>query len=322
MKTSKSTNVKEDIARELHTPARRNYNRRHVKVVGFKDLFQADLVEMIPYSNVNDGYKYILTVIDVFSKFAWARPVLKKDAKSVTNAMRSILSCTQERKKFLKPPKFLQTDAGKEFYNFQFQNMLTNEFGTTLYRTFSIKKASVVERFNRTLKTKMWVKFSSQGSHRWIDLLPNLILNYNNSIHRTIKMKPSDVKKCDEEKLKEIHFFNHRLPRCGKVKCKIGDYVRISNNKGVFEKGYEPSWSTELFIITHICPTAPVTYKLKDVYGNPIQGGFYNEEIQKTKFKDIYLVEKVLQRRGNKVLIKWLGFPNSKNTWENIKNIV
>ncbi len=321
MQTTRAQNIRESIAKEIHAPARRNYNRRHVKVLSFKDLFQADLVEMVEHAPVNDGYRYILTVIDVFSKFAWVRPVLRKDGRSVSEAMRDILASTVDRKPFLKPPKFLQTDSGKEFYNRQFQNML-NEFGITLYSSHSVKKASVIERFNRTLKTKMWVKFSSLGTFRWIDLLPGLISDYNNSMHRTIKMKPCDVKKRDEQKLREIHTYNHRLPRRGKVKFKVGDYVRINSIKGVFEKGYEPNWSTGIYKIAEVCPTAPVTYKLKHYDGTPIPGGFYNEEIRKTQFKDIYLVEKIVQRRGNRVLVKWLGFPNSSNTWENIRNII
>ncbi len=321
MEPARTSITKQLIAKEIHAPARRNYKRRHVKILGFKDLFQADLVEMIEHSNVNNGYRYILTVIDVFSKYAWARPVLRKSGENVSNAMRDILTTTTDRKPFLKPPKFLQTDAGKEFYNRQFQNML-HEFGITLYSTHSVKKASVIERFNRTLKTKMWVKFSAQGTFRWIDLLPRLILDYNSSIHRTIKIKPRDVKRKDERMLQEIHFFNHRLPRRGKVKFNIGDHVRINSIKGIFEKGYEPNWSTGIFTIAEICPTAPVTYKLQDYLGNPIPGGFYNEELRKTDFHDIYLVEKIVKRRGNRVLVKWLGFPNSHNTWEDEQNII
>jgi len=321
MQAPRTVNVKYSIAKELHAPARRNYNRRHVKVLGFKDLFQADLVEMVEHSNVNDGYRYILTVIDVFSKFAWARPVFRKNGESVSNAMMDILTNNAERKPFLKPPKFLQTDAGKEFYNRHFQNML-QEFGTTLYSSHSVKKASVVERFNRTLKTKMWVKFSAQGTFRWVDMLNNLLTEYNNSVHRTIKMKPCDVKRSHERYLQEMHFSNHQLPRRGKVKFRVGEHVRINSIKGVFEKGYEPNWSTGIFTIAEVCPTAPVTYKIRDYLGELIPGGFYNEELRKTDFPDIYLVEKIVRRRGNRVLVKWLGFPNAHNTWENVRNII
>jgi len=318
-KKSASIEIKEKIARELHRQARKNYDRRHVYVRGFKDLFQADLVEMIPYYKCNNGFRYLLTVIDVFSKYAWAQPLRQKNARDVCAAMREIL--TSQDGAHLKPPKYLQTDLGKEFYNQQFKDLLS-EFNITLYSSFSTKKASVIECFNRTLKTKMWRKFTAQGSYCWINMLDNLLKDYNNSVHRTIKMKPNEVKLSDEERLKTIHNNNHDNKRRGLIKFKIGDYVRISHLKGVFEKGYTPNWSTELFIVTKVCQTLPVTYELSDLNGHPIKGGFYNEELQKTNHRDIYLVEKILKTRGNKVLVKWLGFPTSQSTWETRKNIL
>jgi len=290
-----------------------------VTVRGFRDLFQADLVEMIPYADKNDNYRYLLTVIDVFSKYAWARPLKTKSAACVTHAMRDILNSADGR--IFKPPRFLQTDLGKEFYNATFKNML-GEFNITLYSAYSNKKASVVERFNRTLKTNMWRKFSIAGTYRWIELLDNLIKEYNNSKHRTIRMKPADVTLQDEQRLLNIHNFNHNSKARGKVKFKIGDCVRISRLKGVFEKGYTANWSSELFVITRVEPTLPVTYKLRDFHGKNIEGGFYNEELQKVKHPDIYLVEKIIRRRGNKVLVKWFGFPSSENSWEDEKNVI
>lgn len=317
---STSIHVKKDIAEELHKPARRNYYRRHVYVRGLRDLFQADLVEMIPYEKENDGFRYLLTVIDVFSKYAWARPIRRKNANDVTNAMRDILHCNDSV--HLKPPKFLQVDLGKEFYNSKFQKMLNDEFNIKMYSVYSVKKACVIERFNRTLKTRMWRIFSAKGSYRWLDILPTLLHEYNHSIHRSINIAPASVSLEDEKRIKDIHDSYHNNKKRGKVKFKEGDYVRISRMKSVFDKGYLPNWSTELFFVTKVCPTLPVTYHLKDFYGNPIKGGFYNEELQKTKYPDIYLVEKILKRRANKVFVKWLGFPSNQNTWEDEKNIL
>lgn len=306
------------VAEELHKPARRNYSRRPTTVKGFKDLFQADLVEMQPYANKNLNNRYMLTVIDVFSKYAWARPLKDKGASSVTNAMKNILD-SQDGAIF-KPPKFLQTDQGKEFYNATFQNMLKN-YGIKLYSTFSNKKAAVVERFNRTLKAKMWREFSANGSYKWINILDDLLKEYNQSVHRTIKMKPIDVKLKDEQYLLNIHQSNKsKCPR-GKIKFKVGDCVRISKLKGVFEKGYTPNWSAELFTVDRVLPTTPVTYQLKDFKGIRLEGGFYNEELQKAKHRDIYLVEKIVKCRGDKCLVKWYGFPSSENTWEEKKNL-
>lgn len=89
----------------------------------------------------------------------------------------------------------------------------------------------------------------------------------------------------------------------------------ISKYKNLFEKGYTPNWSTEIFTIDHRKPTNPATYILKDGQGNLIQGGFYQQELQRTRYPDVFLVEKVLRRKGNQELVKWLGFDNTHNSW-------
>lgn len=322
MGSNKTTNnnkiLLRQVATELHKPARRQYPRRPTTSKGFRDLFQADLVEMQPYFRENSNFRYMLTVIDVFSKFAWARPLKNKTSTSVTNAMRNILQSKDGQ--IFKPPKYLQTDRGTEFYNNTFQNMIKT-YNISLYSTYSNKKAAVVERFNRTLKAKMWREFSATGSYKWIDILDDLVREYNHSKHRTIGMRPIDITLEDGQYLLDRHSsIKNKRPR-GKVKFKLGDSVRISKLKGVFEKGYTPNWSTELFVIDKILPTTPITYQLKDYKGNRIQGGFYNEEIQKTLHRDVYLIDKILKCKGNKCLVHWYGFPHSEDTWELRKDL-
>lgn len=312
-------NVLRGIADEMHKPARRNYTHRHTTVKGFRDLFQADLIEMQAFENENNHNRYMLTVIDVFSKYAWARPIRRKTSKNVVEAMRDILNSTDGAR--FKPPKYLQTDQGTEFYNTEFQDML-REYDIKLFSVFSNVKASVVERFNRTLKSIMWKEFSAKASYRWVDILPELMVRYNSQTHRTIGMAPVNVQLEDEEAILSKHQANHAQRARGRVKFRVGDYVRLSKIKGVFQKGYTPNWSSELFIINQVLPTAPVTYELKDVRGNIIKGCVYNEEIQPTNFKDIYLVDKIVRRRNNRVLVKWYGFPDSENTWENADDII
>ena len=138
---------KREIATELHKPSRKNFTRRRVNIYGKNDLWQADLVEMIPYSKKNKGYKYILCVIDCFTKFAWALPLRTKSGKEVTSAMSKILHD--------RSPKLLQLDNGKEFYNKTFDELM-DKYSIHKYSTYSIMKACIVERFNRTLKEKMF----------------------------------------------------------------------------------------------------------------------------------------------------------------------
>lgn len=299
------------LVRELHKPARRNYPRRHVDIRGLDETWQADLVDMSAYASQNTQHKFLLTVIDIFSKVAWAVPMKSKNAKDTTSAMRSIL--TKGR-----IPKNLHVDRGREFYNADFQALM-KQHNIHMYSTYSNLKASICERFNRTLKNKMWIQFSLRGSYKWTDILDNLISEYNNSVHRTIGMKPKNVNSKNEKHVLQ-RFCKAQAP-VKKTKFRRGDKVRISKFKNVFAKGYTPNWTTEIFTIDQVKKTNPVTFILKDYQDEPIAGGFYEEELLRVNYPDIYLVEKVLKKRGNKMFVKWLGFDNTHNSWVNKSEI-
>lgn len=298
---------KEGLVKELHKPSRKNFFRRRVVQKGLNDTWQIDLIEMIPYSQENKGFKYILTVIDIFSKYAYAVGVKNKTASSIANAMKNILLESKYGS-----PKNIQSDQGSEFFNKDFKKLM-KENNINHYHSFSKMKASIVERFNRTLKNKIWPRFSQQGSYNWILNLDDILKEYNNTRHRTIKMKPKDVNPKNENRLLDSVFNRIKLFRFGKFKR--GDFVRISKEKGIFSKGYLPNWSTEIFKVENIKMTYPVTYVLKDLKDNIISGAFYEQELQKTKYVDTYLVEKIVKRKGDRVLVKWLGFDNSENSW-------
>jgi Integrase core domain len=308
-----STSIKATIVDELHKPARRRYPRRRVTLKGIGDLWQADLVEMIPYARLNGGYKYLLTVIDCFTKYAWAVAVKSKSAKDVTRAMVTVFNGRQ-------PPKNLQTDKGREFYNAEFHRLM-EKHGVNHYSTQSNLKASIIERFNRTLKSYMWKQFSLQGTYRWVDGLQSLIDRYNNSVHRSTGFKPSTVTKADEFKIMRRLFPTTTdnaatIPAVvKKPRYKVGDFVRVSKTKSVFEKGYTPNWSAEIFTVTKVRSTNPTTYLLEDFEKRPVKGGFYSHELQRVRHPDVYLVEKVLRRRGNRSYVKWYGFDSRYNSW-------
>lgn len=297
------------IAEELHRPARKNYPRRHVVMRGLDETWQADLVDMTAYTQFNNGYKYLLTIVDIFSKYAWVVATRTKSGKDVTNAMDSVLAKGRV-------PRKLHVDRGKEFYNNEFKALL-QRYGISMYSTFSNMKASICERFNRTLKGKMWKQFTLRGSYKWIDIVEDLVLAYNNTKHRTIGMKPNDVTVRNEKSILLHIYGKFQVNRTRKIKFKVGDKVRISKYKHVFEKGYTPNWTTEIFTISQVVNTDPVMYKLKDYQDQPIEGGFYQEELTSVKYPNTYLVEKVVRKRGNKLLVKWLGFDNSHNSWIN-----
>jgi len=171
------------LVTELHRPARRRYNRRKVIVKGVNDLWQGDLVEMIPYEAQNRGYKYVLTVINCMSKYAWAVPVKNKTGKAVTEAFEKVLKSAPS------PPENLQTDLGTEFYNGRFKALM-KRYGINHYSTNSETKASIVERLNRTLKGLTWKRFTRQGSYEWVKILPEIVAAYNNRVHSATGKKP------------------------------------------------------------------------------------------------------------------------------------
>lgn len=293
---------------ELHKPARKNYPRRRVILRGLNDLFQADLVEMIPYEKSNRGYRYILVVINAFSKYVWAVPVKRKTGEEVGKAMRTVLISLKT------PPKNVQTDMGKEFYNKDFQTLM-KKYGINHYSTFSNLKGSIVERCNRTLKNIMWKEFSLRGSYRWLDLLPMIVKQYNATKHSTTGLKPIDVNTRNATRLLRTVYSNVKTVDPKKQKFRVGDRVRVSKHRAAFAKGYTPSWSNEVFKIRKVHQTNPRSYLLEDESGQEIKGGFYEEELQKTKYPDIFLVEKVLRKKGNQLYVKWLGLDSTHNSW-------
>lgn len=304
---------KKDLVYELHRNARKNFPRRSYVMRGINDTFQADLVEMIPYEHENKGNRYILMVIDVFSKRAWAKELKNKTGEEVTKAMASIFADYPNN-----IPRNLHTDQGKEFYNHRFQSLM-KKHGINHYSTYSPMKASIVERLNRTIMNKIWRQFSLQGSHNWLRNLQNVINEYNHSHHRTIQMKPIDVTKANEKDLLKSVYKRVEIPLNVNInkrsKFKVNDHVRISKYKSIFEKGYTPNWSTEIFQISKILPTKPITYLLVDANKTRIKGCFYQYELQKVKNPKIYLIEKVLKRKGNELFVKWLGFDDTHSSW-------
>lgn len=300
---------KNDIVNELHRAARKNFPRRSTVIKGLDDLWQADLMDLQKYHRINNGYKYVLVVIDTLSKYVWVNPLKSKDKKSVTDAMQNIL-CSSMRK-----PKHLQTDLGSEFYNNNFRQLL-KEFNIKHYSTYSIKKASIVERVIRTIKCHLYKLFSICGKFQWVQKnLKDAVKSYNSSIHRITKFRPIDVNQSNQMVVRNNIIETYYCNKDRKPKYHVGDYVRISKYKGEFYKGYTPNWSTEIFKVVKVNQTNPPTYHLEDKHKQRILGSFYEYEIQKTKFPDIYLIEKILKRKGNKLYVKWLGLSEKENSW-------
>lgn len=299
------------VVQELHKPARKNFPRRSIIIQGLNESWQADLAQMDLYAKENKNFKYILIVIDCFSKFVYARGLRTKTGQDVTRAFKEILNDSKIN------PKNLQTDQGKEFFNRTFESLM-KENDINHYCTYSKMKASIVERVIRTIKDKLYRYFSLNGTHRWIDILQGIVDDYNHTKHRTINMKPCDVNPKNEQTLLKTRYNRIKIAKKGKLK--VNDMVRISKAKHIFSKGYSPNWTTEIFKVVKVQLTNPVTYLLEDMNNQPIKGGFYEAELQKVMYPDVYLVDNILRRKGNKVLVHWLGFDNTHNSWIDTSN--
>lgn len=298
-----------EIVNELHRSARKNFERVPFQMRGIDDTFQIDLIEFIPFAIENNGFRYALVVIDVFSKFAWTIALKRKTGLETSKAMESVL------RKSGRICRNCQSDNGKEFYNKHFSSLM-KRYTINHYSTFSKLKASICERLNRTLLQKLWKIFHINGNHKWVNALDTITAEYNTSVHRTIRMRPIDVNSQNEKQLLEtVYMRNNSVNVSSKSKFHIGDKVRISKHKQMFEKGYTPSWTTEIFQVDKILSTEPITYVLRDLLGELIRGSFYSYELQKSDHDSVYLVEKIIKSKGDKVFVKWLGFDHMHNSW-------
>ena len=348
--------------KELHKPARRNFPRAPVMVKGIDDTWAIDLVDMGFHNNEkviqeNQGLKYMLTCIDVLSKYAWAVPMKTKDADTALAAIKHII------KESGRHPKKIYCDEGSEFkgvfrdyfrpskglrrtgpvdsdsksdkytcpysetcgYKYevtlptiekhlhsrshhfndeQVDKLRQQEFkltiaeidrgdrykenrdAATIYHTYAQFHASPIERFNRTLKTRMWYKMGKHDSREWVSRLDKLLRKYNDTVHSATGMTPAKAShKVNQNALLELQ--KKKLERCKfkEPKLKLGDTVRVSKIKQAFEKGYTANWSKELYTVIEISYTCPVTYRIQTQEGENVAGSWYEEELQRSSIK-------------------------------------
>ena len=271
------------------------------------------------YKNKNKGYYWILTAVEILSRYTFTIPVYRKDSKNMTKAVELLLD--KFKKSFGKYPDVAQFDDGKEFYNVGVRDLLKS-YNVSYFSTKSEKTAAIVERFNRTLKTIMRKYFYSKGTYNWVDVLDELTENYNNTKHGSILMKPADVNKSNEN-LVWVTLYGSAVGKPPLPKFRVGDTVRVSKYKSIFGKGYEANFTEEIFKISKVLTGDPNMYEIEDHEGEPIIGKFYEEELSAVNKKDdTYRIEKVLRKRKGMALVKWLGYDS--RSWipiEDIKDI-
>ena len=307
----------------LHKPLKKNFVRNKVLVFDIDDTWQIDLIDMSKFQKENEKVNYILTIIDVFSKYAWGKMLINKKAETVLVAMKSVI---QESKR--KPSK-IHADQGNEFFNKHFKNYLDKE-NIQMYITNSGLKASIIERFNRTIKEKIWRYFTAYKTTSYYKVFENFFKSYNSSIHRSIKMRPINVNKKNSDKV-FFNLYGYKINESNEkeidVVFKKGDFVRISKYKNLFSKGYERNWQNEVFEVDKIIVnnSLPV-YELKDLLGERLEGIFYTEELQKVginirelEAKGEFDIDKILDSRiknkQKEYFVSWKYYPDSTNSW-------
>ena len=305
----------------LHKPVKKNFRRRKFIVSGPKVLWQLDLCDMSKLSKYNDGYKYILLQIDVFTRKANAKLLKTKTGVEVARAFKMMIDENHS-------PETLHTDRGGEFFNSHFKRVL-KEYNIKHYTTHNQEiKASLVERLQRTIKTKIFRYFTHSNTYKFTDILDDIVSSYNNSPHSSIGTAPNNVtSKNQEEVWHSIYNPDKKEIPVSKFKYKLGDKVRISKYSTTFAKGYLPGWSEEIFTVSQRFNTDPCVYSLNDDSGSQLEGTFYEQELQKVETRDkAYKIEAILGKRkvGRKIqyLVKWQGYPDSFNSYVNKRDMI
>ena len=210
-------------------------------------------------------------------------------------------------------PNEIWVDKGSQFYNNYFKKRLKDN-DIEMYQIHNEEKSVIAERFIRTLKNKTFKHMTTISKNVYFDVLDDIVNKYNNTVHRTIKMKPIDVKdNTYVDSKKEVNDKDSKF--------KVGDHVRISKYKNIFAKGHTPNWSEEVFVIKKVKNTVPWNYVVSDLNGEEVTGSFYEKELRKTSEEKVR-IEKVLKRKGDKMYVKWNRYDNRFNSWTNKKDLI
>ena len=307
----------------MHRAVANRFKRNKVLVTGKDDQWEMDLMDMTFYAKYNNGIKYVLLIIDVFSKFIWLRPLKTKTGVEVKRALDDVLQKGRR-------PRRIRSDKGGEFLARPVQNLMQS-MGIKHFSSHNELKANIAERAIKTIKMKIQHYMTYKQTFKYIDHLQDFVDSYNSSKHGSIGMSPQDVSK---ETAVEV-WKNLYWPTSAKYTPKqyftyeVGDYVRLSYLRRTFQREYDQKWTGEIFKISRRYMRGGLAiYVIEDFNGNGIHGTFYQRELQRVTIKDDHLwkIDKILkQRKKNKkieYLVRWLYWPASFDSWVDSKDIV
>ena len=256
----------------LHRDVRRRFKRNMTKTSGIDVDWQADLADMQRLKKENNGFTFILVIVDVLSRFAFAEPIKRKTPELVAAAFEKIIKRSDRR------CTTLTTDRGLEFRGHNFQEMLRRYDIEHHYATSPDVKCAIVERYIRTMKTRIWRYFTYSKTVNYTKVLQKIVTSTNNSVHSTIGCAPSEVNMKNQAEIWQRLYGQPDKPI--KPLYKAGDHVRITKEKGKLTKGYLPNFTSEVFVVQKLLKNRhPATYKLIDLTGEQLDGIFYNAEL-------------------------------------------
>ena len=193
------------------------------------------------------------------------------------------------------------------------------------FSTSGDTKASVVERFNRTFKERLYRYMTTYNTPKYLSSLPQLTRGYNASFHRSIGRAPRDVDQNNAEDVWETLYGHMKKKKKKKSALKVGDRVGLNKKHRTFKKGYLPGWTEEVFLITQARLDGNVpTYRISEWDDTPIKGTFYAEDLQKVTVTDddLFRIDSVVRRKKDKLLVRWKGWPAKYDSWINKKDLV
>ena len=302
-----------EVSYSLHRNARRNFKRNKIYVSGLNSQWCLDLADLGAYSKKNRGFRYILVVMDVFSRYAYAEPLKKKNSRETLAGFKKIVERSGAT------PTLLQSDMGTEFTNPLFQAYLKSK-KIRFFISQGVKKNSICERAIRSIKERLHRYFDVTHDRKWVSILEQLIKSYNKSHHRSIGMAPENVNFYNSKEVYE-RLYGKRAKR-ERAKLKKGDYVRMSRLLRFTDKSFENRWTRALYKVAR-GPFYPQhgerpMYEIEEIDTNEkIPGTFYEDELlyvdKKTFFDDfIFPIEKRIRYRTKngirEVYVKWLGY--------------
>ena len=305
----------------LFKRARRKFPRPPVYVTSVRDQVDIDLVDISRLSVENFGVTFLLTCVEVLSRYAFVRPLKSKEGKVVASAMRDILE--ESGKKYV----HACTDLGSEFKASYFQKVM-KDYGIIHFFAGGSGSCTIVERFHRSLRSKLNRYMWENQTDTYLDKLQDIVTSYNHTFHSTIKMRPSDVNDANENLIYQRLYLNTKgelkKPKVKYYKFQVGDKVRISYRRGLFDREVTQRWSQQLYTVDSRKRQWNINmYVLRDCENEVLQGRFYEAELSRANIHDnsLYKIEKILDERTNletgvrEVRVKYQGYPTRCAEW-------